>query len=96
MSYGIPAIASRVGGIPDIIEDGVSGVLVPPADPESLANAIEKLVRDPAYARRLTEGGRKRLKTHFSWDVIIARWEAVYRQARRAAPRHPPDATETA
>ena len=95
MSYGIPAIASRVGGIPDIIEDGVSGVLVPPADPESLANAIETLVRDPAYARRLADAGRERLRTHFSWDVIIARWDAVYRQAQRAVPRHPPNATET-
>jgi len=100
MSYGIPAIASRVGGIPDIIEDGVSGVLVPPADPEALATAIERLARDPAYARRLADAGRERLRTHFSWDTIIARWDAVYRearrQARRAVPRHPPDATETA
>jgi len=100
MSYGIPAIASRVGGIPDIIEDGVSGVLVPPADPEALANAIEKLARDPAYARRLADAGRERLRAHFSWDTIIARWDAVYREARaqaqRAVPRHPPDATETA
>jgi len=96
MSYGIPAIASRVGGIPDIIEDGVSGVLVPPADPESLANAIEKLARDAAYAARLADAGRERLRTRFSWDAIIARWETVYRQAQRAVPRHPPDATETA
>lgn len=96
MSYGIPAIASRVGGIPDIIEDGVSGVLVPPADPESLANAIEQLARDPAYAARLAVAGRERLRTRFSWDAIIARWEAVYRQAQRAVPRHPPGATETA
>ena len=96
MSYGIPAIASRVGGIPDIIEDGVSGVLVPPADPESLANAIEKLARDPAYAARLAEAGRERLRTRFSWNAIIARWESVYQQARRAVPPHPRDATETA
>ena len=81
MSYGIPAIASRVGGIPDIIEDGVSGILVPPADPQALADAVERLSRDPAYARRLGEGGRERLRTQFSWDAITARWEAVYRAA---------------
>src|SRR5216117_2525942 len=86
MSYGIPAIASRVGGIPDIIEDGVSGVLVPPADPEALANAIEKLARDPAYAKRLADGGRERLRTHFSWHVITAKWEAVYRTVSAGLP----------
>ena len=86
MSYGIPAIASRVGGIPDIIEDGVSGLLVPPADPPALAAAIERLARDPAYAKRLADGGRERLRTHFSWDVITAKWDEVYRTASAGRP----------
>jgi len=86
MSYGIPAIASRVGGIPDIIEDGVSGLLVPPADPRALAQAIERVARDPAYAQRLAEGGRERLRTHFSWDVITAKWEAVYSEIAALSP----------
>jgi glycosyltransferase involved in cell wall biosynthesis len=78
MSYCIPVIASRVGGIPDIIEDGVSGVLVQPADPEALADAIERVATDPAFARRLAEAGRERLRTRFSWDVIVKKWDAVY------------------
>src|SRR6266513_5218306 len=78
MSYGIPAIASRVGGIPDIIEDGVSGLLVPPADPQALAQAIERVAGDPAFARQLAEAGRERLRTRFSWDVIVKQWDAVY------------------
>ena len=86
MSYGIPAIASRVGGIPDIIEDGVSGLLVPPADPEALAAAIERVARDPAYAKRLADGGRERLRTHFSWDVITKKWEAVYSAISASRP----------
>jgi len=86
MSYGIPAIASRVGGIPDIIEDGVSGLLVPPADPPALANAIERIARDPAYAKRLADAGRERLRTHFSWDVITAKWDAVYRSVSADRP----------
>jgi len=81
MAYGLPAIASRVGGIPDIVEDGVSGLLVPPADPQALAHAIERLARDPAYARQLADAGRERLQTHFNWDVITKRWDAVYRTA---------------
>jgi glycosyltransferase involved in cell wall biosynthesis len=86
MSYGIPAIASRVGGIPDIIEDGVSGLLVPPADPQALAAAIERVARDPTYAQRLAEAGRERLRTHFSWDVITAKWDAVYRTVSASRP----------
>jgi glycosyltransferase involved in cell wall biosynthesis len=86
MSYGIPAIASRVGGIPDIIEDGVSGLLVPPGDPQALANAIERVARDPALARRLADAGRARLRTHFSWDVITARWDELYRTVSTTRP----------
>jgi glycosyltransferase involved in cell wall biosynthesis len=86
MSYGIPAIASRVGGIPDIIEDGVSGLLVPPADPQALANAIERVARDPAYAKRLAAAGRERLRTHFSWEVITAKWDELYRAVSASRP----------
>src|SRR6266576_2385512 len=86
MSYGIPAIGTRVGGIPDIIEDGVSGLLVPPADPRALAEAIERVARDPAYAQRLADAGRERLRTHFSWDVITKQWDAVYRTASAGLP----------
>jgi glycosyltransferase involved in cell wall biosynthesis len=86
MSYGIPAIASRVGGIPDIIEDGVSGLLVPPADPQALAHAIERVAGDPALAKRLADGGRARLRTHFSWDVITQKWDAVYRTVSAPLP----------
>ena len=86
MSYGIPAIASRVGGIPDIIEDGVSGLLVPPGDPQALANAIERVAGDPALAKRLADAGRARLRTHFSWDVITQQWDAVYRTVSAGLP----------
>jgi len=75
-----------VGGIPDIIEDGVSGLLVPPADPQALADAIERVAGDPAFARRLAEAGRERLRTRFSWDVITTKWDAVYRVASAALP----------
>ncbi|PYO95712.1 MAG: hypothetical protein DMD62_00650 [Gemmatimonadetes bacterium] len=86
MSYGIPAIGTNVGGIPDIIENGVSGLLVPPADPRALASAIERVASDPAYAQRLADAGRERLRTHFSWDVITKRWDAVYRAASAGLP----------
>src|SRR5258705_241429 len=93
MSYCIPVIASRVGGIPDIIEDGVSGLLVAPADPEALADAIERVATDPAFARRLPEAGPERLRTRFSWGAITAKWDALYPTASAGLP--PPSSGRT-
>src|SRR5438094_232785 len=78
MNYGTPVVASRVGGIPDIVEDGVSGLLVPPGDADALAAAVRRLRDDPALARRLGEAGRRRLQEEFSWDVIVTRWLDLY------------------
>jgi glycosyltransferase involved in cell wall biosynthesis len=80
MHHGVPVVGSRIGGIPDIVVDGESGLLVPPGDAEALAGAIRALARDPVLAARLGEGGRERLRTHFSWDAIIRRWEDLYRE----------------
>ena len=78
MNHGTPVIASRVGGIPDIVEDGVSGLLVPPGDPEALAAALRRLRDDPALARQLGEAGRRRLREQFSWPAIVQRWLDLY------------------
>src|SRR2546429_9663742 len=66
MNHGTPVIASRVGGIPDIVEDGVSGLLVPPGDADALAAAVRRLRDDPALARRLGEAGRRRVQEEVS------------------------------
>jgi len=71
-----------VGGIPDIVEDGVSGLLVPPGDVPALAVALQRVLESPDLARRLGESGRRRLHERFSWEAITARWEAVYRSLR--------------
>jgi glycosyltransferase involved in cell wall biosynthesis len=78
MNHGTPVIASRVGGIPDIVEDGVSGLLVPPGDADALAAAVQRLGDDPALARRLGEAGRRRLREQFSWRAIVQRWLDLY------------------
>jgi glycosyltransferase involved in cell wall biosynthesis len=78
MNHGTPVVASRIGGIPDIVEDGVSGLLVPPADAAALAAAIRRVLSDPALARRLGEGGRRRLHDRFSWRAIVQRWLDLY------------------
>lgn len=81
MNHRVPVVASRIGGIPDIVEDGVSGLLVPPGDSAALAAALERLARDPELAARLGEAGYRRLRERFSWRAIVARWDAVYRAA---------------
>jgi glycosyltransferase involved in cell wall biosynthesis len=82
MNYGTPVVASRIGGIPDVVEDGVTGLLVPPGDAAALAAALRRLLDEPDLARKLGEAGRRRLREQFSWEAITARWEAVYRSLR--------------
>src|SRR5215211_6329433 len=78
MQAALPIVASRTGGIPDVIEDGVNGMLVPPGDPEALARAIDRLLADRALANRLSEGAQKRGKD-YDWEVLAGRVLQVYR-----------------
>jgi glycosyltransferase involved in cell wall biosynthesis len=78
MNQRVPVIASAIGGIRDIVEDGVSGLLVPPGDAAALAAALERLARAPDLAARVGEAGYRRLRERFSWDEITGRWEALY------------------
>jgi glycogen(starch) synthase len=78
MWVGVPIVASRTGGIPDIIDDGVNGLLVVPGDPEALASAIDRLLADPDLARRLGEAARE-LARDYDWGVLAERVLAIYR-----------------
>ncbi|HET9384124.1 MAG TPA: glycosyltransferase family 4 protein [Gemmatimonadales bacterium] len=82
MNYGVPVIASNIGGIVDIVVDQETGLLVPPGDAAALASALDSVLRDPARSRRLGEAGRRRLAEQFSWDAILAKMESVYRSVR--------------
>src|SRR5215211_6357455 len=77
MQAGLPIVASRTGGIPDVIEDGVNGMLVPPGDPEALARAIDRLLADRDLARRLSEEAQQRAKD-YDWEVLAERVLRVY------------------
>lgn len=68
INTGTPAVASRVGGNPEIITDGVDGLLVPPDDPPALASAIRRLLDDPAFAERIAQAGYAR-SAAFSWQT---------------------------
>ena len=78
MSYGVPVVASDIGGITDIVEHDTSGLLVPPGDPAALAQALERLARDPALASRLGSVGERRVRSAFGWPEIMAKWQRLY------------------
>jgi glycosyltransferase involved in cell wall biosynthesis len=71
MASGVPVIASRTGGIPEVVEDGVTGLLVEPGDEEALARALRRLLDDPGERGRMGANGRLRVRTHFSIDGEI-------------------------
>ncbi len=76
-----PVVASRVEGIPEVVIDGETGLLVPPRDASALAASIVEVLGDPAFAADLSEAGRVRA-TAFDWSVVVPRLEHVYGEAR--------------
>ncbi|MFZ5869427.1 MAG: glycosyltransferase family 4 protein [Actinomycetota bacterium] len=84
MAAGLPVVATRVGGIPEVVEDGVTGLLVPPGDVEALADAVEKLVADPALRHRMADQARAR-SGRWSWPELAGRVARVYDEVRQTA-----------
>lgn len=78
MELGLPIVASNVGGIPDVVIDGETGILVPEKDPEALANAYKRLAAEPELVKHLLVGSQKRINECFTWDGIIERQIEVY------------------
>ncbi|MCX7598418.1 MAG: glycosyltransferase family 4 protein [Armatimonadetes bacterium] len=74
---GKPVIAARTGGVEDAIADGQSGILVPPDDPEALADALKRLLCEPGLAARLGEQGRNRVLSQFTWRHVAQRFLAA-------------------
>lgn len=87
MNYAVPVIASDIGGITDIVQHDRTGLLVPPGDERALANALWRILTDPALSHRLGEAGRLRLHDAFSWDRIVDQWDRVYRRVTAGRDR---------
>jgi glycosyltransferase involved in cell wall biosynthesis len=79
MAAGKPTVGTQVGGIPDIIEDGVTGLLVPPGSPDALAKAITTILEDPIKARQMGDAGQRRVQAHFNLKSY-ARIEKIYEE----------------
>jgi glycosyltransferase involved in cell wall biosynthesis len=78
MAGAAPIVATAVGGVPELIQDGVHGLLVRPSDPSELAAAIRRLLEDRALASRLGRSARERQRANFDLDVVVRRLESVY------------------
>ena len=80
--FGVPVVASRIGGIPEIIKDGENGLLVEPRDEKGLAEAVIKLLKDPELADKFRQRGRETFN-NFSQDTMAPRVEVIYEQVLR-------------
>jgi type III pantothenate kinase len=81
MAYGRPVIASAVGGLLDAVEDGVTGVRVPPRDPDALRAALESLLGDASLRLRLGAAAREAARERFAWPVSTEATVQAYRDA---------------
>ncbi len=77
---GLPCVGTRTGGIVDVIEDGRTGLLVPPADADSLAAAIERLLADPARRAAMGAAGRARVLERFDVEISVERYRALFQE----------------
>lgn len=78
MAAGLPVVATAVGGLTDLVSDGVSGLLVPPKDAGALAGAVEKLARSPGLRSSFGRAAQERIRTHFDFRAMLNRTIAVY------------------
>jgi glycosyltransferase involved in cell wall biosynthesis len=77
---GIPVVSTRVGGIPEIVADGVDGLLIPPANEQALADAIAALLNDPARRVQMSGTGGEKVLRKFRFEDMVRSYEAVYQQ----------------
>jgi glycosyltransferase involved in cell wall biosynthesis len=83
---GVPVVASAVGGIPELVQDGATGLLVPPGDAVALAAAVTRLARDPQAARDLGRRGWERVRSRHDPDAHVEELLGIYREVVAAGP----------
>ena len=79
MACGLPVVATRVGGTPEAVEHGTSGLLVPPREPARLADAMLQVSADPEKSRQMGLAGHRRVAAHFDVGTMVSRYESLYR-----------------
>ena len=76
----VPVVATNVGGIPELIKDNETGILVPSENPDKLANAVNELLSDKQKAKRLANNGNKFVKNNMTWDIILPKYIQFYEE----------------
>ncbi len=94
MAMGKPVVATKTGGVPEIVEDGETGVLVSPGDPDSLARAIVDLLRDAPGRADMGTAGRHRVESHFTATVMMRHLADAYGALLTRSPALPPVGSE--
>ena len=83
MAAGLPTIVSRVGGNAELVEDGVTGLVVPPEDAPALSGALLKLLRDSGLARRVAQSGHEFTVRNFSFERLVREVDELYSELLR-------------
>jgi sugar transferase (PEP-CTERM/EpsH1 system associated) len=78
MACGLPVVGTRVGGIPEVIDEGVTGMMVPPSDPEAMADALGRYLGSPDLARRHGAAGRERILRKYNMPAMVAAYKSLY------------------
>jgi len=86
MALARPVVGTSVGGLVDVVVDGETGLLVPPGDPEALAAAVARLLRDPALASAMGEAGARRAEEHFTLERMVRDHLALYEELAAGGP----------
>ena len=87
MALGLPCIATAVGGVPSLIEDGRTGLLIPPRDAAMLAEALRQFIADPLLRRKLGAAGRQRINERYSWNQRAQEITEFYQAVLKDAPQ---------
>ena len=85
MAFGTPVIASRVGGLAEVVQDGTTGLLVTPGDASDLADALRRLIADPSLRKRLGDAAQGAQRAKFTLEAMADRYIDVYREVLTAA-----------
>jgi glycosyltransferase involved in cell wall biosynthesis len=80
MACGLPSVSTRVGGVKDLVRDGVNGLLAEPSDTESLASAIRRILADTESARRMGEEARRTVEQRCAEREVVPRYWGLYRE----------------